>query len=131
METIAERINNLMDSKGIKGNALADELSVNISTISRILKGTQIPNAETLHRLSQYFNVSMEFILKGEDATFQNCIGEKKLNKKENEFIDHFRELPPEDQDELLAILDIKYQKCQRKKLSNQKSLPSTGLSAG
>lgn len=126
METMTERLMSLMKIKGIKGIELAKATAVNTSTVSRILNGTQIPTADTLYKFAKFFNVTIEFLLTGEDFNPNNCADAKQLNKQELELLNQFRELPLEDQDELLAILNIKFQKAQRKRKEEIKSYTLT-----
>lgn len=128
MDSLTERLHHLMQQNNIKATELAKAASVNTSTISRILKGTQIPASDTLYKLAKYFDVSMEYLLAGDTAN-QNCV-HANLSPLENELLQYFHNMNEDDQNELLLIAQIKYFK--RKKglpakssLSDKNSLPS------
>lgn len=128
MDSLTERLHHLMHQNNMKATELAKAASVNSSTISRILKGTQIPASDTLYKLAKYFNVSMEYLLTGETAS-QNC-AYANLLPLDNKLLQYFHGMSEEDQNELILIAQMKYSK--RKKglpakssLSGKSSPPS------
>lgn len=62
------RIRELRQKLSLSQSALADRSGVPQTTISAIENGTQ-PKANTLAKLSQALNVSMEDLLKNDDST--------------------------------------------------------------
>lgn len=60
-----ERIKSLADAKGISLPALEAELGFGNSTIVKWKKS--IPNADKLNAVAQYFNVTMDYLLNGND----------------------------------------------------------------
>lgn len=106
MESMQERISDLLRKHRIKGIELAEATSVNASTISRILKGGQIPTAETLYRLALYFGVTMEYLLTGEN-TATDCAGAKR-NPDEDQLIQYYHEMSEADREDLLLIAEMK-----------------------
>ncbi len=63
--TLNERIKKLADAKGISLPALEAELGFGNSTIVKWKKS--IPNADKLNAVAQYFNVTMDYLLNGND----------------------------------------------------------------
>lgn len=63
--TLNERIKKLADEKGISLPALEAELGFGNSTIVKWKKS--IPNADKLNAVAQYFNVTMDYLLNGND----------------------------------------------------------------
>lgn len=63
--TLNERIKKLADAKGISLPALEAELGFGNSTIVKWKKS--IPNADKLNTVAQYFNVTMDYLLNGND----------------------------------------------------------------
>lgn len=120
METITDRLTFLMKSKKIKGIDLATATEISTATISRILKGTQIPTVDTLYKFAQYFNVSMEFLLVGKESTFESCANAI-LSSSEFELVECYRKMSVDDQDELMTIAQMKASKKKRgkEKLNN------------
>lgn len=106
MDTLTNQLSMLMKKKGLKGNTLAEATSVDPSTVSRILKGTQMPKADTLYKFAQFFDVTMEYLLTGNctDATPSNLNNEEQL-------IEYYRTMNQDDKKELLVIAKIKADK--------------------
>ena len=72
------RLNNWMESKGLKSSVLADTIGVNRATISHILSGRNQPSIDFLKKLlSAYPNINANWLISG-IGYMQN-----KLNQKE------------------------------------------------
>jgi len=74
-KTIGERIIALREGRGLKRQALSDELGVMFphdkisrSAIEQLEKGITEPRANTILRLSQFFGVSADYLLTGSSA---------------------------------------------------------------
>lgn len=67
MATTAERIKQLRKKKGISQSELAALIGVKNNTVSTWERGTRKPDFEALHLLSDYFEVSFEYILGSSD----------------------------------------------------------------
>ena len=119
MESITERLSNLIAAKGIRGVDLAKATSVNTSTISRILKGTQMPTADTLYKFAQFFDVTMEFLLTGENAIPKKCVNANSVSE-EAKLISYYRKMDITDQEDIMLIAEMKANK--GKRINNAKS---------
>lgn len=102
MNDFSIRLQSLLDKKGIKPAAFAEEIQVNKSTISRILKGLSVPTADTLYKTAGFFGVTMEYLMTG-----KSCVSTT-LNGKELELIENFRRLSTQDQYEISEIIKLK-----------------------
>ena len=67
MATTAERIKQLRKKKGISQSQLAALIGVKNNTVSTWERGTRKPDFEALNLLSDYFEVSFEYILGSSD----------------------------------------------------------------
>ena len=67
MATTAERIKQLRKKKGISQSELAALIGVKNNTVSTWERGTRKPDVEALDLLSDYFEVSFEYILGSSD----------------------------------------------------------------
>ena len=67
MATTAERIKQLRKKKGISQSELAEVIGVKNNTVSTWERGTRKPDFEVLNLLSDYFEVSFEYILGSSD----------------------------------------------------------------
>ena len=67
MATTAERIKQLRKKKGISQSELAEVIGVKNNTVSTWERGPRKPDFEALNLLSDYFEVSFEYILGSSD----------------------------------------------------------------
>ena len=67
MATTAEIIKQLRKKKGISQSELAEVIGVKNNTVSTWERGTRKPDFEALNLLSDYFEVSFEYILGSSD----------------------------------------------------------------
>lgn len=67
-EIMPKRIRELIAEKKVTQNAIATEIGVTRQAISQYCDGSTIPNADKLLKLSQYFNVSADYLLGETDA---------------------------------------------------------------
>lgn len=74
-QTIGDRIVALRESRGLKRQALSDEIgkmfphdAISRSAIEQLEKGITEPRANTVLRLAQFFNVSADYLLTGTSA---------------------------------------------------------------
>ena len=63
---ISENIRAALLAKGINQNQLADAASVSNVTISRYMSGNRTPGTEELYRMARVLDVSMEYLLTGQ-----------------------------------------------------------------
>lgn len=64
---IGDKITALRKRSGVKQKDLAEYLNVTVSTISHYESGTNIPNANILILLSEYFRVSVDYLVGNTD----------------------------------------------------------------
>lgn len=62
-----ERVDNLLEQKGINKKTLAAEAGIDASTISKGLKNGGFPSADTAVKIAQYLNTSVEYLSTGKD----------------------------------------------------------------
>lgn len=67
MEIIAKRIKELREEKGLSQKALAKELSVTQTTISKWEQDIRNPDLLTIVELCKYFKVTADYLLGLED----------------------------------------------------------------
>lgn len=67
MTTLADRIRQLRKKKGISQSELAEVIGVKNNTVSTWERGTRKPDFEALNLLSDYFEVSFEYLLGNSD----------------------------------------------------------------
>lgn len=62
-ENFPTRIKNARKTAGYSQEQIADELEINRTSISKYETGVQEPNLETLAKLAQFYNVSIDWLL--------------------------------------------------------------------
>ena len=67
MVKIADRIKQLRKKKGVTQSQLAEAIGVNTNTLSTRHTGTRKPDFDALQLLSNYFEVSFEYLLGNSD----------------------------------------------------------------
>ena len=68
MDDLADRITLIMTQKGIKASEIADATGITRPVMSRYLANKSGISSENLIKLSQYLNVSPDWLLNGSDA---------------------------------------------------------------
>jgi transcriptional regulator with XRE-family HTH domain len=127
MNTLGTRIKSLRENKNLTQQQLGEIVELHGSNIGRIEKGKVYPTSDILLKISQYFNVSCDWLLLGENANSQILAFDKEHN-----FIEIFRQLPTVAQNEVLNYMEylfIKYKgnakNFQRSSLSETKNQSS------
>ena len=77
MAATADRIKQLRKKKGVSQSELAEAIGVKNNTVSTWERGTRKPDVEALNLLSEYFEVSFEYLLGNSDKE------DAKLSQKE------------------------------------------------
>lgn len=86
-KAITERINTLMEKNSVTGYRLCKNLKIPNGSYFNIKKGRQGWSLEYLHKIALYFNVSLDYLVFGDDkeTTDSNVI--YKLHKFEEEIL--------------------------------------------
>lgn len=69
---IAERIQNLRKQKGISQEQLAEKVGVSRQAVSKWESEQSLPDLEKIIVMSEYFNVTTDYILKGVEPIVHN-----------------------------------------------------------
>ena len=97
MAITAERIKQLRKKKGVSQAELAELIGVKTNTVSTWERGTRKPDFEALNLLSNYFEVSFEYILGSSDkeearvVPTQAELDELALSALADELYDHVK----------------------------------------
>lgn len=126
------RIRELRSKLNIKQKDLAKELCIPANTFNQYETGKRQPDYETLKRIAEYFNVSVDYLL-GIDENLQEDIGLSEIQKlildlpsssqkDVIEIIKAYVELTPENRQHYIDLtkLELQYQK-----RLNEKKRPS------
>ena len=92
MEDLADRLNQIMRERGYKASEVADGAGITRPVMSRYLANRSGISAENLIKLSQYLNVSPDWLLNGSDAP-ESVKVSKSVSVDKNIIIEVQREL--------------------------------------
>ena len=119
MATTAERIKQLRKKKGISQSELAEVIGVKNNTVSTWERGTRKPDFEALNLLSDYFEVSFEYILGSSDKEearvkpTQNELDQLALSALADDLYDNMKkycQLSTKSQKMIDALINATYQ---------------------
>ena len=106
---VVDRLNLLQENSGMNQKDLAKAIGLSLSIFTIWNKGNAKPGLKQLVKVAQYFNVSLDWLVFGDDAPINDLENVIKLDfssQSEKELIDKFRELPDSYQKNVLAYID-------------------------
>ena len=87
MNTIQERFQFLLESKGLTPYQLSKKTGISDATLGRILNKGSKPNSKTMESLCKYFDITEEWFLTGKESTVTPKLNEIPVNDSfEHEF---------------------------------------------
>ena len=95
------RLENLLEEHNLTQKQLAKELHIAPSTINGYLRRGQEPNFSTLIRLSEYFDVSIDYLL-GITCIRRPMHSDKYHSSKEKDLLNTYRALDAKEQGYLI-----------------------------
>ncbi len=104
MSALLDRVKELMDQSGIKAKQLTTELGISNSSFTDWGKGKGSPSLDTVTKIADYFNVSIDYLVRGGE-----CIKPKQLDfssQMDKELLDKFHSLTPDLREKLLGYID-------------------------
>ncbi len=106
------RIRELRSSLELTQSDLAGKVGLNQSAIGKYERGELEPSIETLKKLSQIFECSMDYITGNSDdlgvISIQSEAGTSTLSKEEQELLDAYRALNPSNKARVFAYAKIR-----------------------
>ena len=121
MDDLADRLNQIMNQRGLKASEIADATGITRPVMSRYIANKSGISAENLINLSQYLNVSPDWLLNGSDAP-QSIKMSKDVSVDKNEVIAVQRELIDRLKKELKEWEDWKAKNEERQALGKAKA---------
>lgn len=116
MNTLGTRVKTLREKMKMTQQDLGDIVDLHGSNIGRIEKGKVSPASDTLLRMAIYFDVSCDWLLRGENAKTQICESADAAN-----LMRLYRQLSPKDKIEIQELMEFKIYKTEQGK-NNQKT---------
>lgn len=128
---IGERIKEKRKEKKLTQLKIKELTGISSGNLSEIENGNILPSATALMSLSEILGVSTDWILKGDSSKYENnpC-NNLSLSSQEESFLNCFRQLDPEDQDEILELMNMKIRRKNRRAKSSRSQGDSDIVSA-
>ena len=98
-----ERLVSTLEYQGKNQKELALYLQCTASTVNSWIKRKSMPAADTALRVSNFLNVSLEYLLTGKERT------PELRNEEEKEIIQKFRAISDHDKNMVKTVLDTAY----------------------
>lgn len=106
METFAQRLTMLRESRELKQKDLAAILNVSTACISQYENGVTMPGYDTLCRISQYFGVSIDFLIENDQSILKFQLSDSFHGETTYlDVVNACRKLPPKSRAALMAVL--------------------------
>lgn len=99
---ILERLFELIETAGTTPSAVTKELGISISSFTDWKKGKGKPSIETLIKLADYFDVSLDWLVLGKEKPITLDLS----NSSDASFLSKLHLLSPSLQDRLLVYMD-------------------------
>jgi len=122
--SIGKRIKNRRKELNITQIQIRDATGISSGNMSGIESGKSLPSASALIELSKILNRSIDWILTGSSPISKNST----ISDIEEQLLNGFRELPKDDKDELIEILNMKLRKVQKTREITAALSPSANI---
>lgn len=108
-----ERFYELCCNKNTKPNPVGQELGISSGILTKWKAGTSYPNGDNLIKIAKYFNCSIDYLVGLVDNPNSHF---NKVNTEDIEILEKLNSLPSDSREEIIHILEYKYNKLQGKK---------------
>lgn len=108
-----ERFYYLCEINNKKPTPVGKEIGVSSGIISTWKKEGYCPSGEMLIKIANYFNCSIDYLVGRSDSI---NIQKSELSSEELLFIEKLRSLPEDSQDEIVHMINYKYERLQKKR---------------
>ena len=115
IQSIGKRIKKRRKELHLTQTEIKEKTGISSGNMSDIERGNRLPAATTLAQLSEILDCSIEWILTGKSPVSENLISPD-IGEKDQKLLSLFHEISEEDQEELLMIAQLKYNRTQKSK---------------
>ena len=115
IQSIGKRIKKRRKELHLTQTEIKEKTGISSGNMSDIERGNRLPAATTLAQLSEILDCSIDCILTGKSPVSENLISPD-IGEKDQKLLSLFHEISEEDQEELLMIAQLKYNRTQKSK---------------
>lgn len=112
MMGIGERIKTRRKELKLSQTDIYERCDITSGALSKIENGKTTPSVIAFYKLSQVLECDMNWLATGISSNMQKS----NICKLEEELLNGFRELPEDDKEELMGLLQLKLRKVKKKK---------------
>lgn len=123
------RIKKRRKELGLTQVQIKELTGISNGNLSDLENGNRLPSATALIELSKVLNVTTDWILTGNypDTDIHSSQSGYSLSASEESLINCFKRLSPDDQDEIITLINLKIQRKERQRKSlNSETDPAT-----
>lgn len=124
MISIGKRIKDRRKELKLTQIDIKHKCGISSGALSEIENGNRTPSVIAFQLLSQALNCSMDWLATGSSSNQEKMF----FSEYEDNLLNNFRKLSFEDQEEIVAIIDIKLQKIRKSDIKSS-SLPNPDMS--
>lgn len=99
---LLDRLNELKNQSGLNAKQLTSELGISSTSFTDWNKGKGSPSLDAIIRFAEYFQVSLDYLVFGNDSAVKLEFS----NPKEKDLLEKYRQLPVDLQEKMLGYLD-------------------------
>lgn len=118
-----ERFYELCISMGEKPNPVAQKIGLSSGVLTKWKNGTSFPNGTILIDIAKYFNCSIDYLV---GLTNQKEPYNREISSTDLDILKKIHALPTDSQDEIIHILNYKYDQYQKKRMRLSSASEST-----
>ena len=112
---IGGRIKNRRKELHLTGKQIKDAVGISTGNLSDIENGKILPSSSALIGLSKVLECSCDYILLGK-SHISEFSSNSNMRDSERILLEQFRNLPDDDQEEILMMVQLKYNRTQKSK---------------
>lgn len=103
-----QRFYELCCSKNTKPNPVGNELGISSAVLTKWKNGISYPNGEILIKIAKYFGCSIDYLVGLTDCKDSHVC---EISSIDSEILKKLHSLPKDSQDEIIYMLNYKYEK--------------------
>lgn len=120
-----ERFYELCNSIGEKPNPVAQKIGLSSGVLTKWKSGTSFPNGTILIDIAKYFNCSIDYLV---GLTNQKEPYNREISSIDLDILEKIHSLPEDSQDEIIHMINYKYEQLQKKRKEPSSSSGSTAM---
>ena len=105
---LVSNINKVLDKKGVNKTQMLQSLKIPKSSMNNWESNGNIPSGDKLFAIAQYLNVSMEWLITGQEA-------KNDISQEDKELLENYHQLSPDNQSVIQVTMQAMLQNQQGK----------------